>query len=166
MKSIFLAAVTASVLLAPVPGWAQSAITEDKFVAVQPADQWRASLFIGQAVTNAAGETVGNINDLLFDKSGRIANVVVGVGGMLGIGEKDVAIPYDALAITADGDGRRVIKVALSRERLEAAPAFNATEKSVYMRAKEQASEMGRKALDKANELTDQAGKKLEDMRK
>jgi hypothetical protein len=101
----------------------------------------------------------------LFDKSGRIANVVIGVGGFLGIGEKDVAIPYSALAITADGNGRRVIKVGLSRERLPTAPDFRATEKTTYMRAKEQAGDLGQKALDKATELKDKAGRKIEEMR-
>ena len=132
---------------------------------MQPADQWLASQFIGQAVSNAAGEAIGDINDLLFDKSGKIANVVIGVGGFLGIGEKNVAIPYSALAITADANGKRVIKAALSRERLHTAPDFHATEKTTYMRAKEQASEMGQKALDKATELKDKAGRKIEEMR-
>jgi hypothetical protein len=99
------------------------------------------------------GEAIGDINDLLFDKSGRIANVVIGVGGFLGIGQKDVAIPYGDLAITADANGKRVIKVGLSRERLHTAPEFRATEKTTYMRAKEQASDLGQKALDKASEL-------------
>jgi hypothetical protein len=90
---------------------------------------------------------------------------VIGVGGFLGIGEKNVAIPYSALAITADGNGKRVIKVGLSRERLNNAPDFRATEKTSYMRAKEQAGDLGQKALDKATELKDKAGRKIEEMR-
>ena len=37
--------------------------------------------------------TIGDINDLLFDKSGKVSAVVIGVGGFLGVGEKSVAIP-------------------------------------------------------------------------
>jgi len=120
---------------------------------------------MGQLVTNDAGENIGSISDLLLDKSGGIANVVIGVGGFLGIGEKDVALPYTALSITADPDGKRVVKVAASKEQLKAAPDFKATEKTRYMRAKEQASEMGQKAVDTAKELKDKAARKIEDMK-
>ena len=51
------------------------------FVTVQPPGQWLASQFLGKPVTNQAGETIGNINGLLSDKSGRIATAVIGVGG-------------------------------------------------------------------------------------
>ena len=152
----------AALLLAVVPLHAKS----DDFVTVQPAGQWLAGQFIGQAVTNEAAETIGDINDLLFDKSGRIVNVVIGVGGFLGIGEKNVAIPHSTLSITADTAGKRVVTVPLSKERLLAAPDFKSTEKTVYMRAREQAGELGEKALEKARELTDKAGKKVEDMKK
>ena len=164
MKTTLAAALAAAVLLAPTAGFAQTG-TPDRFVTVQPSDQWLASQFIGQGVSNDAGEVIGDINDLLFDKSGKVANVVIGVGGFLGIGEKNVAIPYNALAITADANGKRVIKAALSRERLHSAPDFRATEKTTYMRAKEQATEMGQKALDKATELKEKAGRKIDEMR-
>jgi sporulation protein YlmC with PRC-barrel domain len=160
-----LVSVLAGLLLVGVPVQAQTAKSED-FVTVQPAGQWLATQFIGQPATNQAGEKIGDINDLLFDKNGRIANVVIGVGGFLGIGEKNVAIPYGSLAITADANGKRVISVPLSKERLLAAPDFKPTEKTVYMRAKEEATQMGQKAMETARDLADKAGKKIEDMKK
>ena len=84
---------------------------------------------------NAAGETIGDINDLLFDKNGRVSTVVVGVGGFLGIGERNVAFPFSALSITADKDGKRLITAPYSKEVLQAAPEFRATERTPYMRA-------------------------------
>ena len=152
-----------TVLLVPVH--AQTAKPQD-FVAVQPAGQWLARQFIGQSVANPAGETIGDINDMLFDKSGRIANVVIGVGGFLGIGEKSVAIPFSSLSITVDANGKRLVSVPLSREGLRAAPEFKPTEKTPYMRAKEQATDLGRKAMDAARDLTDKAEKKIEEMKK
>jgi hypothetical protein len=146
----------ALVLLAgSASGFAQS--PKDQFVTLQPAGQWLSSQFIGQPVSNDAGETVGNIDDLLFDKGGRIVNVVIGVGGFLGIGEKNVAMPFTALSITADANGKRIVKLAISKEQLKTAPGFKATEKTVYMRAKEKAGEMGEKALERARELRDKA---------
>ncbi|NJO35169.1 MAG: PRC-barrel domain containing protein [Rhodospirillales bacterium] len=159
-----IAIALAAALLA-IPSTHSFSQAKDQFVTVQPAEQWLASLFIGQPVTNNAGETVGDINDLLFDKSGRIQNVVIGVGGFLGMGEKNVALPYSALSITANTDGKRVIMAPVSKEQLKGAPDFKATEKTVYMRAREKAGEMGEKALDKARDLADKAGKKLEDLR-
>src|SRR5215813_8474776 len=156
MKASLVLGLAAALLLAVAPLHAQTAKSED-FVTVQPAGQWLAGQFIGQAVTNQAGETIGNINDLLFDKGGRIVNVVIGGGGFLGIGEKNVAMPYTALSITADANGKRVLKLAVSKEQLMAAPDFKATEKTVYMRAKEKAGEMGEHALEKARELRDKA---------
>jgi sporulation protein YlmC with PRC-barrel domain len=164
MKTSRIAAVAAMLLVASASSFAQSG--PDTFVTVQPAGQWLASQFIGQTVTNQAGEKIGDINDLLFDKSGKIANVVIGVGGFLGMGEKNVGVPYSSLSFTADATGHRVVSVALSKERLQAAPDFKPTEKTAYMRAKEQAGEMGQKAMAKARELADQASKKIDDMKK
>ena len=165
MKATLVAVFTASLLVAPIPGLAQGR-DANGFVTVQPAGQWLASQFIGQSVNNQAGEKIGDINDLLFDRSGRIANVVLGVGGFLGIGEKNVAIPFSSLSVTADPQGKRVINAPLSKERLQAAPDFKPTEKTTYMRAREEAGELGRKAIDKTRELTEKAGEKIEQMRK
>jgi hypothetical protein len=41
--------------------------------------------------------TVGKIDDVLIDKSGKITALMVGVGGFLGVGEKDVALPFTAV---------------------------------------------------------------------
>src|SRR5438552_1906188 len=147
MKAIIVSAFAATLCLAPA-ALAQSDKAEG-FVTVQPVGQWLVGQFIGQPVSNQAGERVGDINDVLFDKSGQISAVVIGVGGFLGIGEKNVAIPFASLSITADPNGKRVVSVPLSKDRLQAAPEFKATEKTPYMRAKEQAGEIGQKAADK-----------------
>lgn len=56
---------------------------------------WRASKVVGLSVYNDANESLGSINDLLTDKSGKIVAAVVGVGGFLGVGERYVAIPFE-----------------------------------------------------------------------
>ena len=125
------------------------------FVTQQPANEWLAEMFIGQPVINKTGETVGEIGDLLFDQKGQIRTAIIGVGGFLGMGEKYVGVPYGMLTFDVGKDGARVIVVAVSRQDLTQAPAFNATEKSTYERVK-----------DKAVELKNQAAKKVDDMRK
>lgn len=168
MKMIVLPALAAALVIASASAFAQTspppAGSDVEFVTVQPPGQWSTGQFVGEAVTNQAGENIGDINDVLFDKTGRISTVVIGVGGFLGIGEKSVAVPFSALSFTADSAGKRVVMVPLSKERLQAAPAFQPTEKTVYMRAQDQAVGMGQTALDKAGELRDKAARKIDEM--
>ncbi|MDT7953933.1 MAG: DUF4142 domain-containing protein [Acetobacteraceae bacterium] len=67
------------------------------FMTQQQADTWRASKVIGLSVYNEQNQKVGDIDDVLLNRSGKADAVVVGVGGFLGIGERDVAVPYDQL---------------------------------------------------------------------
>jgi sporulation protein YlmC with PRC-barrel domain len=61
--------------------------------------QWRASKLEGLDIYNQNNEKIGDISELLVDSSGKIQAVVVGVGGFLGIGERDVAIPFDQIKL-------------------------------------------------------------------
>ena len=58
-----------------------------------------ASNLIGQTVVNSQDESIGDINDLVTDESGKVIAVLVGTGGFLGLGEKDVALGYQDLKI-------------------------------------------------------------------
>ena len=66
----------------------------------EAADQWRASKLAGVAVYGPDNKKVGSITDVLMTQEGKAEYVVVGVGGFLGIGEKDVAIPYEEVKFT------------------------------------------------------------------
>jgi sporulation protein YlmC with PRC-barrel domain len=57
---------------------------------------------IGKSVVNADGETIGDIDDVVFDNDQKAIFAVVQVGGFLGIGSKAVAIPFDQLQISED----------------------------------------------------------------
>jgi sporulation protein YlmC with PRC-barrel domain len=59
--------------------------------------EWRASKLAGVNVYNDANEKIGDINDVILDKSGKVANVILGVGGFLGMGEHYVAVPFEKL---------------------------------------------------------------------
>ena len=58
---------------------------------------WRASKLMGLDVYNEANEKLGDINELILDKDGRINAAVIGVGGFLGMGEHDIAVSMDKL---------------------------------------------------------------------
>ena len=134
---------------APTPGPAT------RFVTQQLDSEWLARVFIGQAVHNVAGETVGDINDLVFDRKGQISTAVIGVGGFLSMGEKSVGVPFGSLTYKLGSNGERVIVVALSKEDLTQAPSFKSTEKTAFDKVK-----------DKAVDLKDQAANKIDDMKK
>jgi sporulation protein YlmC with PRC-barrel domain len=59
--------------------------------------EWRASKLVGLNVYNDANEKIGDINEVILDKSGKVANVILGVGGFLGMGEHYVAVAFDKL---------------------------------------------------------------------
>jgi sporulation protein YlmC with PRC-barrel domain len=59
--------------------------------------EWRASKLAGVDVYNDANEKIGDINDVILDRSGKVANVILGVGGFLGLGEHNVAVAFDKL---------------------------------------------------------------------
>src|SRR5215471_8531335 len=62
--------------------------SEAKFIPSQGADQWVFTRFRGIDVVGPDNASVGSVNDLLFDATGKIIGVVIGVGGFLGIGTK------------------------------------------------------------------------------
>jgi sporulation protein YlmC with PRC-barrel domain len=58
---------------------------------------WRASKLMGLDVYNEANEKLGDVNELILDKNGKVSAVVIGVGGFLGMGEHDIAVSMDKL---------------------------------------------------------------------
>jgi hypothetical protein len=62
-----------------------------------PSDSWTVTNYYKQDVYDKGKNTVGKIDDVLIDKSGKITALMVGVGGFLGVGEKDVALPFTAV---------------------------------------------------------------------
>jgi hypothetical protein len=109
-----------------------------EFTASQQADQLLASKFKGTNVLGPKNEKVGDVSDVLFDKSGKVLAVVVGVGGFLGIGEKDVAIDMGSFQIVpastgsssaastaASNDPNNIkLKIAMTKDELKSAPTF------------------------------------------
>ncbi|MEX0852197.1 MAG: PRC-barrel domain-containing protein, partial [Bauldia sp.] len=75
-------------------------------------------------VYNAADEGLGNVNDIVLDKDSRLEAMVIGVGGFLGIGEKNVAVSMAAIDRMTDAEGNVKLVLDATAEELDAAPAF------------------------------------------
>ncbi|MFD2237098.1 PRC-barrel domain-containing protein [Aureimonas populi] len=74
-----------------------TATADGPFVTVPPMGAWRTSDLEGKSVEDANGESIGSISDTLVDENGQVIAVLVGVGGFLGIGQKDVAVSMESL---------------------------------------------------------------------
>ena len=76
-----------------------TASTTNPFVTVPASGVWRVSDLEGKPVYGSDGNSIGDINDVLVSQNGSVNAVVIGVGGFLGIGEKDVAVNMSALQL-------------------------------------------------------------------
>lgn len=92
-----------------------------------PSNAVLASQFMGQAVYTAANENIGEINDLIMNKELDNIVAIVGVGGFLGIGERDVAIPIGDITAVKDENNALRLTISASKEQLEALPVFDRT---------------------------------------
>ena len=61
------------------------------------AEMWRSSKLIGLNVYNDQNEKLGDISEILVDKSGKVDGVVIGVGGFLGMGKHDIKVDMSKL---------------------------------------------------------------------
>ena len=130
---LIVTAISLAVLMA-VPVIAQGAVQRAPGApAVEAVEKNSAAAFAGDVsakellsenVVNAANESIGDINDVLIDHDGKVAAVIVGVGGFLGMGEKDVALPYDQLTFAKDGNSTLIVGTTATKESLEEAPEY------------------------------------------
>jgi sporulation protein YlmC with PRC-barrel domain len=79
---------------------------------------------IGTTVYGSDDSSIGEISDVVFDRSGTIQAVVVDVGGFLGMGEKPVAVGFDSLNVRTDENGTLVAMVNQTQDQLDQAPAY------------------------------------------
>jgi hypothetical protein len=144
LKTLVISAAVSALMVSGA--MAQSAEPKDgaKFIQSQSTEQWVFSKFKGTDVLGPDNVHIGNVNDMLFDKNGKILGLVVGVGGFLGIGEKSVAIDMSAFqavppetgstttgaggaagGMSSNNDPTNVkLKVSWTKDELKNAPDF------------------------------------------
>lgn len=98
--------------------------TAAAIVPVQPQGQWLATDYINTAVYGSSGDIIAYVSNLLLDGQGRVTAVIVSYNtGFLGLGGRDIAVPFSALRI-AVADGRALLRINASRADLDRAPAY------------------------------------------
>jgi len=96
-----------------------------QFTQSASATQLAVSRLRGTDVRNSAGEDLGDINDVIIDTSGQPSVAIIGVGGFLGIGEKNVGVPFQALQFTMSAEtNMQVARLDVTKDALKNAPAF------------------------------------------
>ena len=102
---------------APAPGAAET-------IAEQAANQIRTRELLGAKAVHE-GRDVGKVDDLLVEeKNARVVGVVLSVGGVHGVGDKLVAVPWEQIDLIKSKGGKPTLYVTMSKEQLEAAPYF------------------------------------------
>jgi len=97
----------------------------EAIIPAQAADEVRADTLIGMTVYDTAGEKVGQVKDILFNENGQATGVVLSVGGVLGLGAKQVGLQWSEVDIQPDAE---VAKIQYNKDQLEAAPDFKTQE--------------------------------------
>jgi sporulation protein YlmC with PRC-barrel domain len=85
---------------------------------------WLASDIYKADVYDNSEDKIGTVTDLIMDNTGTVTTAVVSVGGFLGVGAKDVAVPFNALKVTSR-DGKDWLVLNETKDQLKAAPAFD-----------------------------------------
>ncbi|MBB3592324.1 sporulation protein YlmC with PRC-barrel domain [Rhizobium sp. BK529] len=121
---------------APAPSTDTAQAGSGSYLTQQAADQISANTYIGQSVYNGNNESIGKVNDLIMKKDGGLVAAVIGVGGFLGIGEKNVAVPIAKITVAQNTqDGSVKLTTTETAESLKAAPEF----KTLAMQSAEKA---------------------------
>jgi hypothetical protein len=76
--------------------------------------------FMGKAVVNEKDEKIGDIKDVVLSSDGKAVYLIIGAGGFLGMGERDVALPFEKLTHTADSD--KLVLEGYTKDQLKALP--------------------------------------------
>ena len=89
-----------------------------------PANSWTINNWYKQNVYDPGDNKIGEIKDVLVDRDGKITALIVAAGGFLGMGEKDVAIPFNAVQVTSKDNNKWYLVMNSTKDALKAAKGF------------------------------------------
>lgn len=89
-----------------------------------PAESVTVTHWYKQNVYDPSDNKIGEIMDVLIDTGGRIQALIIGVGGFLGMGEKDVAVPFNAVKATTKDNNKYYLVMDATKDALKSAKGF------------------------------------------
>jgi sporulation protein YlmC with PRC-barrel domain len=94
------------------------------------AGQIRTTQMDGATVHDAQGKNIGDVKDIILDRAGKVAAVVLDVGSFLGMGGKYVAVSMNDLKVDFDNNNKPKFSIDMTKDQLKAAQAFDLSEKT------------------------------------
>ena len=113
--------LTAAALLSCIA--ATSALAASETMNTAPADSSTVTNVYKQSVYDPQQNKIGTVDDVLLDRSGKVTALIIGVGGFLGAGEKDVAVPFAALKTEKKND-KSYLTLDATKDSLKAATGY------------------------------------------
>jgi osmotically-inducible protein OsmY len=99
------------------------------FRVIEDADKiadLRGSKLIGSEVKDAAGKSIGKIEDLIVGRDGKVSHAVLSFGGMLGVGARWYAVPWNSMRLERDDKNNVTVMLDnVKKETLEKAPRYS-----------------------------------------
>ena len=111
----------------PVMTNAATSTQPSGYIARQMEGEQLASNWMSRSVYNNAGDEIGTVSDIVLDAEGKVTAIVIGVGGVMGLGQKQVAVSFASIQETTK-DGKAQLMANLSKEDLEKAPSYTKLE--------------------------------------
>src|SRR5262245_5100861 len=91
-----------------------------------PDGTMEAKKIIGTKVKDSSGKDLGEIDQVLIDtKTGKVTHAIIGKGGLVGVGETHVVVPWSSVSLTADADNRDKLVANVEQSALDAAPRWD-----------------------------------------
>jgi sporulation protein YlmC with PRC-barrel domain len=125
LKTLFAAAAIGALSLTAYS--AQDAFAAQDMAKVRseiPANSMTVTDWYKQDVYDPNDTKIGEVMDVLVDKSGMVSTLIVGVGGFLGAGEKDVAVPFHDVSATTTKNNKVRLVMNATKDSLKNAPGF------------------------------------------
>jgi len=89
-----------------------------------PSNSFTVTDWYKQSVYDPKDNKIGEITDVLVDKSGRISSLIIAVGGFLGVGEKEVSVPFDSVRVTNKNNNKWYLVMNATKDQLKNASGF------------------------------------------
>lgn len=123
--SILIALIaTAASAQAPQRSQQQSGGPAAQAMSSIPANSVTITHWYKKSVYDPNDNKIGEITDVLVDREGNATALIVGVGGFLGIGEKEVVVPFKAVQVTTKNDNKWYLVMNSTKEALKSAKGF------------------------------------------
>jgi sporulation protein YlmC with PRC-barrel domain len=124
---LFALTTTVASAQTPAPQTAPRAVdpaATARMLTTVPADNMTVTHWYKQNVYDPSDSKIGEIMDVLVDHEGKIGVLIVGVGGFVGVGEKDVAVPFNAVQFKAKDNNKWYPVMNTTKDALKTAPGY------------------------------------------